>query len=1012
MGFEPFASPRSTVPNEPERVAGIRPSIQDKGTIAGALIADVTGQVVAQAQKSLEIQHELDLNEVQSQVLQDLETARSTAMELTDPDEVDATYDELAAKARLRLDELTPNDRQALATGATNRETIHRANHINPRIVSLKRDRLIAKDEVFTTTLENSVADAADPALTIASITDAAEHYTSLANSGAISAANATAKTMTVSNGLFKITLNSMIRLGRFDEAYEFSKNPDVTVSRDVRDFEIKKAFQARSLNTWARINNEMNHPMSKWRSQAGQDQLDSMFKFGDEKVLTPKHYQQLSNKISSLRQRAISPQEQSISNTLSAIAGQRQAIAAMAAASPDQGITVPSRGSFVGPDTPFRGLVLDDVIKLDYDDHIAVQAAAGATPLPPKEFLLSWVQTEGKIPPTSWRKLLAGVSLEDNPEEAVLNDTIDSLMTMMVIESAAVFDVPTIKMTTAGTQVMKAYNLFKTFFYGKQIDRLEGVRFDFKSGSGIISANGGALRNILTKEQAWKATRDAMARGKTTNASIVDRNTKRTEFQLGVQDELGPAFAVEAYSNLQGHSMSEEEIGEFRINAMTQIAKEIFVEGGFSVAQSYVVAAQELVITRGQRVSDFNFHSTDEIEQWPMDHPIWDQMDIEIDLPSGAPPLRIGKEAYKADVILDIGRHVYLALQSNRDEKSFEKAESLRIAIETLKADTRFTTGHDVGDPLGVGNFNIDFDNLPLAGTAQNLKGYVTLERLASTWADLAGMSLVDAYHEINLIAFGEALPPGNFWEPGMVGDTFTRFGATPKSDLALPSWQIIAQFGLDADERPIIWQGAKPHGWRREFKQEFGPFDTMQGQKVFPTNHPFKGGDSNVLLATTGGKNPDDPTGLTDEPVHVFPTMVEGKKLSGDAALAIAVENGLDNYPVFETIEDAQQWIDLNHGNIDPQGRLVQDPQTTSTFRRNLSNPVLLRYFGIDRRQTPEQLQEAIDFEIKLSRDTQEIVERLNLEQLDFIYPFAAPAARSFFRAGTSAFLRAQRE
>ena len=71
------------------------------------------------------------------------------------------------------------------------------------------------------------------------------------------------------------------------------------------------------------------------------------------------------------------------------------------------------------------------------------------------------------------------------------------------------------------------------------------------------------------------------------------------------------------------------------------------------------------------------------------------------------------------------------------------------------------------------------------------------------------------------------------------------------------------------------------------------------------FPTNHPLvrnNGKLSNVLTATFS-------FGEGKDKVHVvIPTMVDGKKLTNDEAVAIAKKQGLQKYPTFDTKAKAE--------------------------------------------------------------------------------------------------------
>lgn len=76
------------------------------------------------------------------------------------------------------------------------------------------------------------------------------------------------------------------------------------------------------------------------------------------------------------------------------------------------------------------------------------------------------------------------------------------------------------------------------------------------------------------------------------------------------------------------------------------------------------------------------------------------------------------------------------------------------------------------------------------------------------------------------------------------------------------------------------------------------------------FPSNHPLvknpDGSSSNVLTATF------EMSGTH----YVIPTMVEGKRLSGKEAVAVAKAYGLDRYPSFKTAEEALGHSKKIHG------------------------------------------------------------------------------------------------
>lgn len=88
----------------------------------------------------------------------------------------------------------------------------------------------------------------------------------------------------------------------------------------------------------------------------------------------------------------------------------------------------------------------------------------------------------------------------------------------------------------------------------------------------------------------------------------------------------------------------------------------------------------------------------------------------------------------------------------------------------------------------------------------------------------------------------------------------------------------------------------------------------------RIFPTNHPpiknAGGSVSNVVLMSVG----------FGTKTFAIPTMVEGVQLTPERAIEIAKEQGLRKYPSFDTVDEAEEWIQKNHGNISADGRLIQ--------------------------------------------------------------------------------------
>jgi hypothetical protein len=92
--------------------------------------------------------------------------------------------------------------------------------------------------------------------------------------------------------------------------------------------------------------------------------------------------------------------------------------------------------------------------------------------------------------------------------------------------------------------------------------------------------------------------------------------------------------------------------------------------------------------------------------------------------------------------------------------------------------------------------------------------------------------------------------------------------------------------------------------------------PLDGFTG---FPTKHPMvknkDGSRSNVILSGAT---------LDDGRIVAFPTMVDGVKHTPDEALKIAEENGIENYPFFDSIDELNEWAEANHANFDENGNL----------------------------------------------------------------------------------------
>jgi hypothetical protein len=147
------------------------------------------------------------------------------------------------------------------------------------------------------------------------------------------------------------------------------------------------------------------------------------------------------------------------------------------------------------------------------------------------------------------------------------------------------------------------------------------------------------------------------------------------------------------------------------------------------------------------------------------------------------------------------------------------------------------------------------------------------------------------------------------------------------------------------DSGEKLFDWQGKQYNtllkeeksemltdfvpGFKRERDVADIPAAKTVGNRLFQTEHPINEQGSNVLLQSIGG---EDPSGEhPPEPVKAIPTMIDGIKYSGKEAAEKYHEMGLmESAPEFKTVEQAEKWIEKNHGKISPKGRLLDYDQS----------------------------------------------------------------------------------
>ena len=98
---------------------------------------------------------------------------------------------------------------------------------------------------------------------------------------------------------------------------------------------------------------------------------------------------------------------------------------------------------------------------------------------------------------------------------------------------------------------------------------------------------------------------------------------------------------------------------------------------------------------------------------------------------------------------------------------------------------------------------------------------------------------------------------------------------------------------------------------------KYESTDMKYKQGDQIFPTNHPFMDNDDRSVSNVRMGSY------TFQDGVRVIPHMVDGQNLGTVQALQRAEREGIDKYPLFKSVREAEEWIRMNHQNVDAKGR-----------------------------------------------------------------------------------------
>lgn len=125
----------------------------------------------------------------------------------------------------------------------------------------------------------------------------------------------------------------------------------------------------------------------------------------------------------------------------------------------------------------------------------------------------------------------------------------------------------------------------------------------------------------------------------------------------------------------------------------------------------------------------------------------------------------------------------------------------------------------------------------------------------------------------------------------------------------------------GTELIDRFTSPQAPTPEGKSESLDDIFGSPEMPGNFTGFPTKHPLvRNPDGSVSGALLGGFE-------IDGRHYVIPTMVGGKRLTGEQAVDIARQYGLDKYPSFATEQEASAFAQKYHSRIDENGRIMPE-------------------------------------------------------------------------------------
>ena len=815
-----FRTPQSNVPSGAIRVAGISPSVQTAASVRGQVRSQTFSKSLAVVEKSLSVGKELLLNKTQGLVFQDLETARELAVQETDPARVDEVYNELSATAYERLDHLLPFDRIALENSAKNREMIHRANHISPRVMQIQRDNALEQELSFQATEINTAATTGDSILIKEGVVGKSERLASLVAEGVKTQSQATQELIQYTGRVYTAGVNRHLLERDYEKALNFVQDTDArSLDGLVRSELEKKILQQRSSSNWQEINRDLNErgKRSVWASPGGDAEIQEMLENGQ---LTEVHAIRASNKRAGLLGSTTSTKEQTIAVAMGDIYARWQL---------GGGNLHDYAGTYVN--TPIYGEIKDELFTDFAVRRREFEIKTGAPAMDQVTLGQTWTQASGQIPPTHFNSLVAqlNVAAEESAEDIERNTrAMEGLMAYQVSSPHEFANMKINKQAGGRIDFMEKWKE-RRFGSGVAIQSLDDI--DFDEVGNLRSVNGGGVLEVLNRRDAYDVVKQEAA------ATSPERQEKRIFFSAFYAQDGGEMVA-EFFSNKLDVDFEVEDIPQRIIDVVGRIGAEKHIDGS-ELPGSVSRAVDELIYSRGYGIDTFNANTDERSLVFNgIDNPGLRQSVI---IPLGLDDaLDLKQEPQRAEVILQTARKVTRSLTNATSPASRAHGESLQRVMERLVTDTSFTMGFQHRMAQGT-RARITLSDPNPVGSLGLIPAENSLARVVREWAEEdPNLDLEQAWVLVNEIALDDPLPFGETWEPGLYGDSATRNPVGGDSRPSIPSWRVMADVS-NGTQIMITWPGGQdsgtgtfPGGWRKDFQQDPGPLEEGADPKV----------------------------------------------------------------------------------------------------------------------------------------------------------------------------------